>query len=104
MHEVLGIARGSATVRGGRNKGRTLKVKAGDALVIPAGTGHQCLTASQTFMAVGAYPPMGTYGECKPTIKEYGRGRKSVSKVGLPRTDPVFGRTGPLLKICKASR
>src|ERR1700704_1249271 len=47
IHEVLGIARGSATVRVGGNKGRTVKLKAGDAVVIPAGTGHQCLAASK---------------------------------------------------------
>ena len=63
IHEVLGIARGCATVRVGGNKGRTVKLKPGDDVVIPAGISHQCLEASKSFMAVGAYPPAGTYDE-----------------------------------------
>jgi uncharacterized protein YjlB len=50
IHEVLGIAGGSAIVRLGGNKGRIVKLKAGDAVLIPAGTDHQCLSASRTFM------------------------------------------------------
>jgi uncharacterized protein YjlB len=104
IHEVLAIARGSATVRIGGNKGRTMKVKAGDVLIIPAGTGHQALKASPTFMAVGAYPPQGTYDECAPTTPDHDRARKTVRRVARPRTDPVFGSKGPLLGLWKAQR
>jgi uncharacterized protein YjlB len=104
IHEVLGIARGSATVRIGGNKGRTLKVKAGDVLIIPAGTGHQSLKASPTFMAVGAYPPRGTYDECAPTKEDHDRARKTVPKVARPRADPVFGLRGLLLSLWKVTR
>jgi uncharacterized protein YjlB len=104
IHEVLGIARGSATVRIGGNKGRTLKVKAGDVLIIPAGTGHQSLKASPTFLAVGAYPPRGTYDECAPTKEDHDRALKTVPKVARPRTDPVCGSRGPLVSLWKATR
>jgi uncharacterized protein YjlB len=102
IHEVLGVARGSAKVRFGGNKGRTIKLNAGDVVIIPAGTGHQSLAASKGFMAVGAYPPSGTYDECGPTAEEHERGGRSVRKVARPRKDPLSGSQGPLLKLWKA--
>jgi uncharacterized protein YjlB len=104
IHEVLGVARGSAKVRLGGDRGRTLKLDAGDVVILPAGTGHQCLAASKDFLVVGAYPPSGTYDECRPSTEEYDRRVKSVEKVKRPRKDPVFGAKGPLLKSWKAKR
>ena len=104
IHEVLGVARGSARVRFGGKRGRTLELKAGDAVILPAGTGHQCLSASKGFMAVGAYPPSGTYDECGPSVEEHDRGVRTVGKVARPRKDPVFGSKGPLLQLWKKKR
>jgi uncharacterized protein YjlB len=106
IHEVLGIARGNAKVRLGGDRGRTLKLSAGDVVILPAGTGHQCLTASKDFLVVGAYPPSGTYDECRPSAdaEEHERRVKSVEKVKRPSKDPVFGARGPLLKMWKSTR
>jgi uncharacterized protein YjlB len=101
IHEVLGVARGSAKVRLGGDRGRTFKLSAGDIVILPAGTGHQCLTASSDFLVVGAYPRSGTYDECRPDIEEHDRAAKSVAKVKRPRKDPAFGAKGPLLRLWK---
>ena len=97
IHEVLGVARGSATVECGGIKGRRVKLRAGDVVVLPAGTGHRLIESSKNFLVVGAYPPEGTYDECTDT-RDRTKTIKTISKVRKPKTDPVYGRLGPLLK------
>jgi uncharacterized protein YjlB len=96
IHEVLGIARGRARVRFGGPGGEDLDILAGDVAVLPAGTGHQRLSASPNLVVIGAYPPSGTYNLCQGTPAEYPRSRAAIAKVPLPDTDPVFGSDGPL--------
>jgi uncharacterized protein YjlB len=96
IHEVLGIARGSATLQLGGNKGKTVKVGAGDVIVIPAGVGHECLKASVTFLVVGAYPPTGTYNECRGSFQERDQAIKAIGRVGVPKQHPLYGSHHPL--------
>lgn len=98
VHEALAIARGRAAVRFGGEHGETFEVEAGDAVVLPAGTGHQCLEASDDLLVVGAYPPEGTYDLCLGSRAEYERALVKIPGVPRPLTDPFFGRTGPLLR------
>jgi uncharacterized protein YjlB len=100
IHEVLGVARGSGEVRFGGALGRSVKLKAGDVAVLPAGTGHQCLAADKDFLVVGAYPATGTYDECT-TAEDRKRALKTIPKVAPPRKDPVYGANGPLLRLWK---
>jgi uncharacterized protein YjlB len=104
IHEVMGIARGSAHVRLGGRKGRTFKISAGDVVILPAGTGHQCLSASKGFLAVGAYPPAGTYDQCTPKADDHDRNARRVRKVPRPQNDPLSGAQGPLLRLWAAKR
>jgi uncharacterized protein YjlB len=104
IHEVLGVVRGSAKVRLGGDKGRTFKIAAGDIVILPAGTGHQSLKASKSFMVVGAYPPNGTYDECLPNRQQHGLGVRRVRKVARPRKDPLLGTEGALLRYWKPWR
>ena len=100
IHEVLGVAAGRGRVRFGGGKGRIFTLKAGDVAILPAGTGHQCLSADEDFLVVGAYPPVGTYDECTK-LEERPRALKTIPKVPIPRKDPVYGRDGPLSELWK---
>lgn len=96
IHEVLGIARGSATLRLGGNRGRTVKVAAGDIIIVPAGVGHECLKASSAFLVVGAYPATGTYDECRGSFQERDQAIASIRCVGVPEQHPLYGSRQPL--------
>lgn len=103
IHEVLGIARGSGEVRFGGRRGRKLTLKAADVAILPAGTGHQSLVASDDFLVVGAYPPEGTYDECTGA-KDHARAVKSIRAVPKPTRDPVYGSGGPLAAMWQPFR
>ena len=98
IHEVLGIARGRVRVRLGGERGEELDLEAGDIVVLPAGTGHQNLMASEDLLVVGAYPPSGEYDECTGTADEHAKALAGIPLVPPPSFDPVYGSDGPLTK------
>jgi uncharacterized protein YjlB len=98
-HEVLGIARGHARVRFGGRIGKVIELRAGDVAILPAGTGHQRLSASRDLLVVGAYPPGGHYDECRGSHKQHARALSSIPQVPVPANDPVYGAQGPLLDL-----
>ncbi|MGD9847139.1 MAG: hypothetical protein AB7O60_06975 [Variibacter sp.] len=99
IHEVLGIARGTAKVRFGGNDGAVLEIAAGDVAVLPAGTGHQKLSASADLLVVGAYPPQGTYDLCRGGAGEHAKALATIPNVPPPRSDPLYGEDGPLVTL-----
>ena len=103
VHEALGIARGRARVRFGGDKGREFEISAGDVAILPAGTGHQCLSASPDFSVVGAYPPGAKMHVTRPTPENHRKALETIPEVKLPKTDPVRGVDGPLVRLWKAS-
>jgi uncharacterized protein YjlB len=102
IHEALGIARGRAKVRFGGAHGKDFEIMAGDVVVLPAGTGHQCLWASPELVVIGAYPQGGRFNVCRGSKAEHAKAIKSIGKVPLPETDPVRGKHGPLLRLWRA--
>jgi len=103
IHEVLGIAGGAGKVQFGGKRGRTLRLKAGDVVVLPAGTGHQCLSSSADFSVVGAYPPGPPVEITRATPRNHERALKTIPNVKLPKTDPVLGADGPLVRLWNSS-
>ena len=96
-HEALICVGGSAELQLGGEGGETVSVQLGDAVVLPAGTGHKCLSSSDDFQMCGCYPP----GQENPDLKREDDPKDGVdariAAVPLPETDPLFGTSGPLL-------
>jgi uncharacterized protein YjlB len=99
VHEALGVARGRARVRFGGDHGREVEVTAGDVAILPAGTGHQCLSASPDFCVIGAYPPGAKMEITRPTPENRRKALETIPQVELPKTDPVRGESGPLISL-----
>lgn len=95
IHEVLGVAKGSARLECGGVKGRVISMRAGDVVILPAGTGHRLIDATKDFLVVGAYPEAGSYDEVTDT-RERPAAIKRIAKVRKPAKDPIYGRSGPL--------
>jgi uncharacterized protein YjlB len=102
IHEAMGIARGRAKVRFGGENGEAIDVMPGDVVILPAGTGHQCLSHSPELVVVGAYPPSGKYNLCRGSKADHAKALVTIPKVPLPAMDPVFGAEGPLLTLWRS--
>ena len=99
-HEVMGIAAGYARVRLGGISGDDVELEPGDVVVLPAGTGHKLIAASEDFLVVGAYPPGQDWDVItaeEPQKKE--EAIKTIANLPLPAHDPVYGKRGPLWQV-----
>ncbi|OAF06390.1 hypothetical protein AYJ54_17300 [Bradyrhizobium centrolobii] len=99
VHEVLGVARGHARVRFGGDHGQELEIRAGDVAILPAGTGHQCIGASDDFCVIGAYPPGANMEITRATPENHAKALKTIPAVKLPPADPVTGKDGALMRL-----
>jgi len=100
IHEALGIARGTVTVRLGGDNGELLELAAGDVAVLPAGTGHQRLSRAAGLVVIGAYPPQGTHNLCRAdNPADRAKALTTIPSVPPPQSDPVAGKDGPLLSL-----
>ncbi len=95
-HEALGIVRGDARVRFGGPGGRTVQLRAGDVVVIPAGVGHRNEGASNDLLVVGAYPEGQDWDICPAKPGERDCATADIAAVPVPDADPVYGIGGPL--------
>jgi uncharacterized protein YjlB len=96
-HEVLGIARGNARVRLGGESGRSVELREGDVVVIPAGVAHKREAASADLLVIGSYPRGQNPDMCKAEPDRHDRAVANIATVKLPACDPVTGAAAPLL-------
>jgi uncharacterized protein YjlB len=97
-HEVLAIASGNVGIILGGPDGRNAGLNAGDIIIIPAGVGHKCLSASGDFLCVGGYPGGKDYDICRGKADEFEEALKSIQQFSFPSTDPVYGKEGLIKK------
>lgn len=65
-------------------------------MILPAGTGHRRLEASEDFAIVGAYPDGRDYDTLTGNPEERPDNVNRIETIAKPETDPVFGTAGPL--------
>ena len=93
----MGVAAGTATLTIGGPGGLDIHVAAGDALVLPTGTGHRSIEASDDFVVVGAYPRGQNWDIRRDAPDEEARQR--MGALPIPEADPVAGKAGPLVEL-----
>jgi uncharacterized protein YjlB len=99
-HEVLGIVSGSAAViLGGPSVGERFEVQGGDVLVLPAGTGHCNDGSSADLLVIGAYPDGMSWDLRRGDPADHDEVLQNISRVPLPKADPVEGADGSLVGL-----
>ncbi|KAJ3528828.1 hypothetical protein NM688_g7941 [Phlebia brevispora] len=103
-HEFLVVTSGSARVLlgGEGNPGAVeTEVKAGDAILVPAGVSHRLLVDYGGFEMVGSYPVGATkWDMCYGRQGEDTEGiEKRIRALGWFERDPLYGEEGPALDV-----
>lgn len=98
-HECLLVYRGTAKVQLGGDGGIIESIAAGDVVIIPAGVAHKNVGASSDLQIVGAYPPHQEVDMNYGKPEERPRADQNIARLPLPTTDPVYGKSGPLLEL-----
>lgn len=96
-HEALACSSGKAELMLGGEGGRQVQIEAGDLLVLPVGTGHCRIVASDDFLLVGAYPQGQGWDVCRTAADRATLAR--IAAVPLPKGDTIDGTNGALTRL-----
>ncbi|SDB95147.1 Uncharacterized protein YjlB [Paraburkholderia lycopersici] len=94
-HEVLGVFAGTAELILGGPGGRVLSVHAGDALLLPAGTGHCLFSLAEGFRVAGGYPRGQQWDIRRDALAP--AELRAMQALPFPACDPLYGGQGPLI-------
>ncbi|HTV19712.1 MAG TPA: hypothetical protein VMG12_13600 [Polyangiaceae bacterium] len=94
-HEVLGIFSGWVEARLGGEGGPLVTLRAGDAVLIPAGVAHKNEGESRDFCAVGAYPSGMRVDMRYGREGERSSDARRLAQLPPPTPDPIFGTQAP---------
>jgi uncharacterized protein YjlB len=94
-HEVLGVASGSAELIVGGPGGRVIHIEAGDALLLPAGTGHCLQSHGGRFQVVGGYPEGQQWDIRREALTP--EELTAMEALPFPARDPLDGVNGPVV-------
>lgn len=97
-HEVLGCVSGEARVQLGGPGAEVYTFSKGDVLLLPAGTAHKRLDATDDFQIVGAYPGGQDFDMQKGEAADYEKMKENVKATAVPHSDPVEGENGAVKK------
>jgi len=100
-HEALGVYSGWALVQLGGPENEPVKIEKGDLVVLPAGTAHMRIDSGEGFAVVGAYPGGQRWDMNYGKEDEIKKAKENISKVPLPKSDPVFGSGGKMFEFWK---
>jgi uncharacterized protein YjlB len=95
-HEVLAVISGKAEVIIGGPGGEVISIETGDVVLLPAGTGHCLQSTEGRFQVVGAYPEGQQWNIRRDALSK--EEIAAMEALPFPRSDPVAGREGPLLR------
>ncbi|SIT47321.1 conserved hypothetical protein [Paraburkholderia ribeironis] len=95
-HEVLGVIDGSAQVIVGGPGGRVVTIAAGDALLLPAGTGHCLQSFERHFQVVAGYPEGQQWDIRREAL--HPEEQAAMERLPFPALDPIDGKHGPLVE------
>ena len=101
--EALAVASGSATLMLGGPQGETVEVRAGDVMILPPGFGHRRLAMQRRLPDLRRLSSGPGELHHRPRSGYDDAMLRQIAAVAKPRTDPVWGAEGALLKALLGS-